>query len=164
MNKFVNLIAIYLVILAPVLSAAEVKVEYVNVDKYSDIRPGDANRAKFKKRLFNELNEQFSKSARKIAQDAVLHIKVTNIDLAGEIDPFFSKGMGPIRVVKRMHVPKISLNYRLESKAGTVIQEDEVTLKDLSFLDKGRILKYEHGGFSYEKRLINDWIVSAFIK
>jgi hypothetical protein len=58
-------------------------------------------------------------------------------------------------VVKPIHFPRIEFNYVLSNESGVVAQEDNVSLKDMGFMDK--IKRGREEAFHYEKRLLTEW-------
>lgn len=163
MRKLVSVLLVGVCSIITSVNAVEIEVKFSDSDDYRDIRPGNETRSNFKERVFREFTKQFENSAEKITIGHKLIVDVKDIDLAGDIDPFFSASHHELRVIKPIFYPRISLTYRLEDKAGNVIKESEETLKDISFMDKVRTLKYERGGFKYEKRLIDDWMKAEFV-
>lgn len=144
------------------VQAIEIEVKYSEPDSYRDIDSGNEPKSKFKERVFKQLTKQFVESGSDVTFGHKMLIDVTNIDLAGDIDYFASPNHHAMRVVKPIYFPRISFKYRLEDDNGRVIRESEETLKDMGFMDRTISMRYERGGFKYEKRLIDNWFKSAF--
>lgn len=146
----------------PAAHAVEIEVNFKDSDNYRDIRPGNETRKMFKERVFKQITKQFTESAAEVAIGHKMVVDITDIDLAGDIDHFYTANHRAMRVVKPIYYPRISFSYRLEDKNGMVIKESEESLKDMGFLDRSSALRYERGGFKYEKRLIDEWFKVSF--
>jgi hypothetical protein len=92
-----------------------------------------------------------------LEQGQTLDIVVTDLDRAGSYLPSVGSGQ-PVRVVKDIYPPRITLHFRLLDSQGRVVREGERKLTDLGFM-------YDSpGGFSntdslrYEKRMIDRWL------
>lgn len=97
------------------------------------------------------------KAATELEQGQTLDIVVTDIDRAGSYAPSVGS-LQPVRVVKDVYPPRITLHFRLLDSQGQVIREGDRKLTDLGFM-------YDSpGGFSdtdplrYEKRTIDRWL------
>lgn len=95
--------------------------------------------------------------ARALQPGQTLDIVVTDVDRAGSYLP--SAGApNPVRIVKDVYPPRMTLHFRLLDGQGQVIREGERRLTDLGFM-------YDHpGSFSstdplrYEKHMIDRWL------
>lgn len=86
-----------------------------------------------------------------------LDIVVTDVDRAGSYVPS-AGALSPVRVVRDVYPPRMTLHFRLLDSHGRVVREGERKLIDPGFM-------YDTpGGFSntdplrYEKRLIDRWL------
>jgi len=145
------------ILVAPLATAATAEVTWTEPDKYRDIRPGEENRKRFQERVFKNLEEHFSELAAKLPADQVLKINVTNLDLAGDV----RVGMREIRVVKDLYFPRMDFSYQLLNADQLVVKEEQVDLKDMSFL-MGSNMRYRNDSFGYEKKMLDDWFNDIF--
>lgn len=140
-------------------SDSVVSIKWLNQDKYTDVRPSNESKSRFKKRVFSELTEQFEKSAAKTFPEGYhLKIDMLNVDLAGDIDYFFSPSHQAVRVIKEIYSPKLTFNYQLLDGNGTVIKAGEEKVRDMGFMNSSVPLRHRNSEFSYEKRLIDKWV------
>lgn len=154
-----SLTAFLLFIFAGSTSAAEIEVEWVNPDKYTDIHPASGSKEHFKNRTFKGFEKHFAKLASKLPEGQLLKLIVTNVDLAG--DARFSP-MQEYRIVKDIYIPRIKFSYELLDSNKVVIESGEANLKDAGFLQttsriSNQPLKYEIG-------MINRWFKDTFIE
>ena len=100
--------------------------------------------------------------AAKLPADQDLKIDVTDIDLAGRIEPYAFQGKNDLRVLRgRADWPSMRLHYVLESK-GTVLRSGDENLSDMSYLDH-----YNHYSSNeplrYEKKMIESWFLKTIV-
>lgn len=138
--------------------AATAEVTWTDPDKYTDMRPGDESRKKFRDRIFYHFEKHFTKLAKRLPEGQVLKIDVTNVDLAGDT---LAGGINRIRIIKDMYPPKIYFSYQVVNVDGSVAKEESVKLRDMNFM-MGSRLKYRNEAIGYEKQMLDDWFFKAF--
>lgn len=157
-------IAVALSMVSVVGQAAQVEVNWQTPEKYTDIRPANQSRSGFHKQVFAQLEKHLNKLAEALPDDQKLSITVTNVDLAGQVWPAsfvgLSRAGGDIRVIKNIDIPRLHFSYTLTAADGTVLQGDEVELKDMSFLDRDLGIR-KSDAFRYEKRMLSEWFDDA---
>lgn len=139
--------------------AADVEVEWTNPDKYRDIDAGDSHRKHFKERTFKSFEKHFNKLAQSLPAEQKLVINVTDVDLAGDVN---FGGIHRIRIIKSIYFPRMEFSYKLLDAEKNIIKEDELSLKDMSFMI-GTRLKYSNESLSYEKDMLDDWFRKTFL-
>ena len=94
-----------------------------------------------------------------------LLMKVTDLDLAGQVWPASHLGLGhgtsDVRIVKNIDIPRINFSYKLLDESGEVVQQAEVKLKDMSFLDRSHHL-FKSESLRYEKNMLQRWFKQEF--
>ena len=86
---------------------------------------------------------------------------VTNVDLAGDVEYFFTRFPGGIRVVRNLYFPSIEFTYELADEMGTVRTSGQENVKDMGFQFAGsRVIS--NAPFGYEKRMIDKWFRDTF--
>lgn len=139
-------------------NAATSKVTWTNYDKYTDIRSGNESRKHFRERIFYNFEQHFAKLAKKLPEDQVWKIDVTNVDLAGDTN---AGGIDRLRIVKDIYFPRMKFTYQLLNSNGSEVSTAEVSLKNMSFMIGSR-LRYRHDSLGYEKDMIDDWFFETF--
>jgi hypothetical protein len=144
---------------------AEVEITWQDPEKFRDVRPTNESRTKFRERTFKQLNEYIVELAEDLQEGQKLVMNVTNLDLAGEVLPASFAGLGhsssDVRVIKTVHIPRISFDYQLLSSDGEVLQEKEVKLKDMSFLNRQNRF-FSTAALRYEKICWRDSLKTSF--
>ena len=140
--------------------AASVDVTWQDPDKYSDVRPANENRVRFRERTFESLEKYFDKLAEKLPENEKLSITVTNLDLAGQVWPssfVFGNATGSdVRIIKRVDIPRMSFSYTLTDASGKALKSADVKLKDMSFMDNPSLIA-RNEFLGYEKEMLKDW-------
>lgn len=143
-------------LLSPLAQAAEVKVNWQEPDKYSDIRPGNETRDGFQQRVFKEFERMFAEHAKKLPDGYLLHVTVTDLDLAGEVRPMFARTLTDIRVIKELYWPRMSFSYTLKDAQGKEVAGGTENIKDMNFLMRAGAAP-GYTSFEYEERMLRDW-------
>lgn len=89
-----------------------------------------------------------------------LIVTVSDIDLAGEFEPWRGGTWDQIRVVKDIYPPRIKLAFRLIDPSNNIVAQGERDLKDLAFLSRLSINLDDP--LRHEKDLIDDWVSNEF--
>ncbi|WP_371374163.1 DUF3016 domain-containing protein [Thalassotalea aquiviva] len=143
--------------------SAEVEVNWENASKYTDIRASNGTQKQFKKRVFNQLEAHFAQLAQSLPEQQVLKIKVTNVDLAGDVKYMVGPNNATIRVLDDLHFPRISFQYQLLDSQDAVIKSGEEHLKDMNYLNNNFRAK-TRASFVDEKRMLDEWFKKTFIQ
>ena len=149
--KIVSASALAALLLTCGAASAGVNVTYQAPERFSDVPFGEIERT----RLLKSVSAHFETLARRLPAGQQLTIEVSDIDLAGRIDPM-RRGLNDIRVMRGgADWPRMHLRYRLEAN-GAALREGEADLSDMSYLQT--INPYASGDpLRYEKRMIDQW-------
>jgi hypothetical protein len=96
------------------------------------------------------------RAARALAPGQRLDIEVTDVDLAGEYEPWRGPRFNDVRVIKDIYPPRIDLDFTLYGADGKVLNEGSRKLRDLGFLNT--ISATDQDPLRYEKALIDSWL------
>jgi len=140
---------------------ARVTVTFSEPDKFTDA--ADSQRGSSTRREDNlaEIESYIvERASRYLAEGQRLNVTVTDVDLAGEVEPWRTHGAHDLRIVKDIYPPRIDLSYQLLDANGAVVKEGERKLKDLMFNWKLSIDRQDPR--MHEKALIDDWLRTEF--
>jgi|Laugrespbdmm15sn_2_1035079.scaffolds.fasta_scaffold22135_2 hypothetical protein len=144
------------------LQAATVEIEWQEPETYRDVRPGNESPVMFEERVIKALTGFFEEAAAaQLPADQVLHLKITDVDLAGDVDYFFLNYTQGIRVMRDVFFPSIDFSYELKDASGAVIKSGEENIKDMGYLYSGANF-VKNPPFNYEKDMIDDWFRKNF--
>lgn len=136
---------------------SRVTVTFAKPETYTDLRASCVSRAADTQALLAEL-AGFLKAAAAplLPADRRLEVTVTNVDMAGEFEPWRRPGLCDLRVVKDVYPPRIDLSFRLLGPGGAAAREGRRQLRDASYLDGAAPVTADH--LRYERALLRDWL------
>ncbi|MCW8090521.1 DUF3016 domain-containing protein [Alteromonas sp. ASW11-130] len=145
--------------------AAELNVNWVAPEDFTDVKPVNENLNRFRERTSTALEDFLTQLASELPPQQKLAVTVTDLDLAGEVWPASFVGFGntgaDVRLVKRVYIPRMTFSYSLIDETGALVKEAEVKLKDMSFMDGvSSIIKDKPLG--YEKHMLKEWFNNEF--
>ena len=140
--------------------AAELKIDWQNPDDFRDADYYNNGGAKSKQIVITNLEKYFTKEAkRRLPEGAVLELKVTELDLAGDFEPWRNAGWDDVRIVKSIYPATIEFDYKYIGEDGNVISEGSERLRDT--LIPRSIVATSLGrseNYPYVKNLMRDWM------
>jgi hypothetical protein len=89
-----------------------------------------------------------------------LSITVTDIDLAGDFEPWRGPDFDHVRIVKDIYPPAIELTFQLKDADGNIVLSGKRSLRDMNFL--GRLSINDSDPLRHEKDLLDDWLNTEF--
>jgi hypothetical protein len=86
-----------------------------------------------------------------------LKVTFTDIDLAGDYEPWRGPQLMDVRIVKSIYPPRLTFTFQLTDESGRVLSEGERKLVDLGF--QMRITRsFNDDLLRYEKDMLTDWL------
>ncbi len=167
--KTSRLLLVSLLAASPVLAlqppgartVARAEVLFLEPEKFTDVRDnmtGDYKRTTYLDQLRDYLLEQ----AKYFVPDGhTLKVTFTDIDMAGDFEPWRGPQFSDIRIVKDLYPPTIKLTFRLVDADGKVVKEGTRELRDLAFMMK-ITMGFRDDPVRHEKALLDDWLRADF--
>lgn len=90
-----------------------------------------------------------------------LSVTITDVDLAGEFEPWRGPAAADVRIVKEIYAPRIKLSFRLTDANGEVIKQGNRELTNLNFLMTAPPTLLSDP-YRHDKALLEDWVRSEF--
>ena len=135
-------------------AAGSVEVQWLDPAGYSDAGRSSIER----ERVTRILGDHLQKLGRLLPDGQVLKLQVTDLDLAGEIEPF---RWHELRVLRgRADWPQMSLRYTLSADVRT-LKTGDARLQDMGY-PFGTLASTRQGDLGYEKRMVEQWFKSEF--
>ena len=103
-----------------------------------------------------------SESATALAPGQRLTVNLTDIDLAGDFEPWLGRNMQEVRMMRDIYPPKIALSYTLHDANGQVLAQGDRTLSNLGYLQGLNTARKSTDNLRYEKHLIDRWVQQEF--
>ena len=135
---------------------ADVRVNFIGSEKFSDIKDNNGFR---QPEVLKDIEVYLVEQVGKRLPGRDVQINVTDVDLAGEVEPF-GRRMQWLRVMRTVTLPAIAFNYEVR-EGDKVVRQGEVKLRDMNYQDG-------FNGYSssdtlrYEKRMIDRWFQGEF--
>jgi len=139
----------------PAHAAGSVLVRYVQPEQFADIGFGSFERD----RTLQSLTDYLGRLGRQLPDGQTLQLDVTDVDLAGSIEPWRTNS---IRVMRgRADWPNIALRYTLQ-QGGSTLKSGEARLHDMNYMMTRPTPDVRDGELSYEKRMLKKWFDATF--
>lgn len=107
----------------------------------------------------NELASHLADTAAaRLPQDQRLEVTITDIDLAGDYEPWRGPRAASIRLLRDIYPPQIRLHYVLRGGDGGVLAEQDEVLGNLGYLQGLSTPSPRNRNLHHEKRLIERWV------
>lgn len=142
-------------------SASRVQVVFVAPENFTDFKDSYYGSDRGREHLMNQFRAHLEWLARYYVPDgAMLEVKFTDIDLAGDFEPWRSVSYHDIRILKEIYPPRMTLDFRLVGADGKVIAGGNRKLTDLNYLM--RHILPSSDSLRYDKEVLSDWFRSEF--
>lgn len=86
-----------------------------------------------------------------------LELTITNVDRAGDYEPWLGMRHQDMRIVRDIYPPRMTLQVRHFDASGALVSEGERKLSDMAFL-LGNAPLNDADPLRYEKRMIDSWL------
>ncbi|HUR59839.1 MAG TPA: DUF3016 domain-containing protein [Opitutaceae bacterium] len=167
--KLNRLLLVPLLGLAPWANAArpaptDVRAEvlFLEPEKFTDVKDSymsdDVNRTTYLDQLRDHLIEQ---ARSYVPMGAKLAVTFTDIDLAGDFEPWRGPRFDDIRIVKDIYPPRLKFSFRLIDAEGNVVKQGDRDMRDMAFQMK-ITMGTNSDTLRYEKGMLDDWMRSEF--
>ena len=142
-------------------SRASVSVVYENPEKFTDVKDTAVGLTRGRDAYLATLATWLERhAARHVPAHHVLAITITDIDRAGDFEPWRGPSFVGLRIVRELYTPRISLRFAQRDGAGTVVREGQRTLGDLMFLTRASLDQQDP--LRHETPLLGAWLVREF--
>jgi hypothetical protein len=136
-----------------------IQVVFSQPEKFTDVKQTYNGDEREREDLLTQVRDYLYKEARLyVPEGDRLEITFTDIDMAGDFEPWRGPNWQDVRIVKDIYPPRIELSFRLLDANGNVIKEGTRKLTDLSFAMKLNPNLDRSDPLRHEKLLLDDWI------
>jgi hypothetical protein len=138
-----------------------VLVTFIEPENFRDAKSEYLDTARGRDAVLAELKQHIIKrAAGYLAAGQWLEISVTDLDLAGDFEPWHRGNLHNIRIVKELYPPRITLKFRLLDVEGKVLSEGTRQLQNLGFMIN--LATPMSDPLRYDKALLSDWLRQEF--
>jgi len=140
---------------------ARVEVIYSQPEKFTDVRDAYTATEMGRTAILDQIRDYIvTRAPYYVPTGQKLTITFTDIDLAGDFEPWRGPEGMDIRVVKDIYPPRMDLEFKLTDADGKVLKEGKRQLRDLVFMSKINI--NQNDALHFDKALLDDWLRSEF--
>lgn len=159
----VVLAAVMAVVFAGTAAQAQnIQYTLVEPERFTDFSIQGMNADRTAAIFEREFQRQLLRSSlRWIPANHTLTLTITDIDMAGDIQPWRNRNHAQIRYIETIYPPRMSFSYVLSDAAGNVVREGEQNLVDLSF-NFGIPGFFRNESFHFEFNMLANWIRDTF--
>lgn len=142
-------------------NSEQVNVTWTDPAEFTEMQFGVHFRQPKPEVWLTEFQKTLVKHGDKVLQPGQhLDVTITNVQLAGRIEPWRGGSAGEVRIVKSVYPPEVNLNFTLTGADGQVIDSGERKLRDIAFLD--RDARNHHDSYRFETRMLKEWLDKEF--
>jgi hypothetical protein len=132
-------------------------IEWIEPENFRDASYDD-NRFSERSRsiVLKDLERWLGKRAQShFKEKAHLRLEVTELDLAGDFEPWRGSEYMDIRIIRRIYPAYIAFSYKLTSTDGSLLAEGEEKLRHDLFT---RPFNSNFENYAYVKEVVDDWM------
>ena len=138
-----------------------VDIVFLEPEKFTDVRDGYMGTEKGRDATLAQIGDYIRARASVLVPEGMkLAITITDVDLAGDFEPWHGSRWDDVRIVKDIYPPRIVLVFRLTDADGKVVKEGKRDLRDMAFMMKLSIDRNDP--LRHEKALLDDWLSADF--
>lgn len=139
-----------------------VDVTFVAPENYTDVKDDYMDTEKGRDAILDQLKTHLvTTGARYLKADERLEIKVTEVDLAGDFEPWRGPRLQDVRIVKDLYPPRVNLEFRLLGADGKVISEGKRDLRNLGYLMTSSPFPTSDP-LRHDKEMLTNWLRQEF--
>jgi hypothetical protein len=122
--------------------------------KYAKSEPNSAA-------LLNELHRfMCTMGERYVPTGMQVEITVTDIDVAGDFEPWRGPQFDHVRITRDIYPPRIALAFRLTDDSGRIVSTGSRAIRDIAY--QARLVRPPDDYLRYEKDMLREWFHGEF--
>lgn len=142
---------------APAAPAGRVEVVFDHPENFTDIKDQYQPTDKGMQAIMDQIRDYIvDRASPMIPAGYRFRITFTDIDLAGEFEPWRGPRWDMVRIIRPVYPPAFKFTYAVTDPSGKVVRQGSEFVRDLSF--QFRTVLDTTDALRYEKQLLNDWI------
>jgi hypothetical protein len=137
-----------------------VDVVFDHPEKFTDIKDGEPASDSGQQAILKRIREYLvTRVSPMVPPGDRLTVTFTDIDLAGEFEPWRGPLWDNVRFVKDVYPPAFKFTYQVTDATGRVVKGGQENIRDGGF--QLRTVLDDSDSLRYEKAVLNDWARSA---
>jgi hypothetical protein len=140
--------------------AARTDVIFDHPEKFTDVKDSDFPTDKGRDEILSRIrNYLVYRTASLVPEGDRLTITFTDIDLAGDFEPWRGPQWSDVRIVKAIYPPAFKFSYSVTDASGRVVKQGTEDIRDINF--QTRVTLDTNDSLRYEKDILDDWARST---
>lgn len=137
-------------------ASARTEVVFDHPENFTDVKDADMPSDKGRDAILSRIrNFMVERSDSLLPEGYRLRIVFTDIDLAGDFEPWRSQQWSDVRIIKAVYPPAFKFTYAVTDAAGRTVKEGSENIRDLAF--QTRMAMPEDDSLRYEKDILGEW-------
>ena len=142
-------------------AASRLSVTFVQPERFTDVKDSVLRSERGTADLLGDLGRYLrAEGERQVPAGLALEVRVTDVDLAGEIEPWRGPQFDRVRIMREIYAPRIDLEFRLVDGQDAVVKQGRRVLRDPLYLT--RAASNDSDRLRYDKQLLGDWLRQEF--
>jgi hypothetical protein len=140
---------------------SRVSVTFLQPERFADVKDSVFGSERGVADLLGDLDRYLRAAGdRYLPAGLSLEIRVVNVDLAGEFEPWRGPQFDRVRIMRDIYPPRIDLEFRLTDTRGIVVKEGRRELRDQLYLTGAA--HQDSDRLRYDKQLLGNWLREEF--
>lgn len=160
MKTFKRTFAVILALTPLTGFSAVIEPEFEDMENFTDFSVYGMNEERTLRIFLGEMESQFERWAKRYLKEGEkLVLTFTDIDMAGDIQPWRNRVSADIRYVESIYPPRLRFRYAHVAADGEILREGEEHLTDMAFqMNTGAVIRGRYEHFFYESELLDRWM------
>lgn len=144
---------------------SRVTVLFSHPEKFTDVKDSssDFENERGRERYLPQIQEYLAKEANRLLRPGQkLTVVFSDIDLAGDFEPWLGFRFDDVRIVRDRYIPRLTFSFKLTDDGGMVLKEGERKLAELTF-QLSAAAGFPDDQLRYEKSMLNNWLRQEFV-
>lgn len=152
-----TIISLFMIGSFAIAQAQSLVIEFESPGEFRDFRLNSLSEERTARVFEREVVRSLDSTVGRVIGEGQLHLTFTDIDLAGDIQPWRTRTAQDIRFVEAIYPPRLDFRYVVKDENGEVVLEGETAQRDLAFMHRIGVGR-SSSSFFFETELLRDWI------
>jgi hypothetical protein len=141
----------------PEKPTGRVEVLFDHPESFTDVKDSAMPTDRGRDQILGQIRDYLvSRAASRVPVGDTLRVTFTDIDLAGDFEPWRGPNWNDVRIIKDIYPPALKFTYSVTDSDGKTLLHGTESIRDMTF--QMRILADTNDPFRYEKAILSDWI------
>ena len=132
------------------------EVVFDHPEKFTDVKDSSIPTDQGRDSILSNIREYMIRCTSPLVPDGYwLKVVFTDIDLAGDFEPWHGPQWNDVRIIKAVYPPAFSFTYTVTDPAGKVVKQGSENIRDMMF--NTRLLIDTSDSLRFEKAVLEDW-------